>query len=100
MSDLGSKPTQFPAGSSGNAMVDGASWDWEAKHGLEPDDEPMPESAFISNPAIQEGVNSIYEIIMDTQAIMEAILSMPIDAIERFKARIYEALEEFREELI
>lgn len=88
---------QFPKGSSGNGVVDGALREWERMQGEEPDMTPFEA---IPDPAIQEGVNSIYEILMDTQPIFEAILSMPIDAIGRFKARIYEALEEFREEWV
>jgi hypothetical protein len=33
---------------------------------------------------------------MDTQPLLEAIIATPIDQISRFRARLYEALEEFK----
>lgn len=53
---------------------------------------------FVPDPAIQEAVNTVWQRLMDTQPLLETILTMPIDQIGKFKQRLYADLLEWKEE--
>lgn len=85
---------------SGNGMVEGSLRDWERLHPLvdDGDGEPMPKYEAPHDNRIQAAVDLVWERLMDCQPLLETVLTMPIDQISKFKAKLYQDLEGWKEE--